>query len=483
MTRKYNNTVRVLEEELLDRYGRPISSAPTATPGTPAATPGTPAAAPGTTTAAPGTPVATAGTPVATIGNDWVKSLLGDLDAYYGSYASNETLVERLYSYTNVGFLAQKNIDLDHYAVQDLLRQLYSLRSVNPEGPARRTVLQWKEFVAAVQNNIGKAEVSAVFKDWKDQIEKDPSEYVIRDSAIFKYYFAKLKEKNIAAIAAYETYKTYTIYEALRKILERRLNAGSQFQAKIINPLVNRVVPMVGKPQYEQVLLNVLLHPEKYANAENSFPESFTKDCDIRPEILKNIGLLCEQFYLSELPRVAELTAKKEGDAQLKFPFAEDIQERGGDITKYISFAERYNELTRINELVKLSDIWNSFKQNVTRGPAAAQAAHNNFAQYFKKLTFKPTEKPEYQMFIKQGIIKINTSSFDTSITPSKVINSAAVQLNNKPLIYTLEVIDKLNTPESKRLVDIIKSVAENTTTDRSGSNFKDAMKTLASKL
>jgi hypothetical protein len=481
MTRKYNNTVRVLEEELLDRYGRPISSAPTATPGTTTAAPGTPAATPGTTTAAtPGT------TPAAAISSGWVKSLLSDLSTYYGDYASSAALVERLYSYTNVGFLAQKNIDLDYYAVQDLLRQLYSLKSVNPEGVARRTVLQWKDFVAAVQKNISTPEVSAVFKDWEDQSKKDPSEYVIRDSAIYKYYYAKLKEKDIAAIAAYETYKTYTIYEALRKILERRLNAGSQFQAKVINPLVNRVVPMVGKPQYEQVLLSVLLHPEKYANAENSFPESFTKDCDIRPEILKNIGLLCEQFYLSQLPRLFELTAKKEAEkasaAQPEFNF-EDVQVRRGDITKYISFAERYNELTKINELVKLSDIWNSFKQNVTRGPAAAQAAHNNFTQYFKKLTFKPTEKPEYQMFIKQGIIKTNTSSFDTSITPSKVIDSTAIQLNNKPLIYTLEVIDKLNTPESKRLVDSIKSVAENTTTDQSGSNFRDAMKTLASKL
>ena len=413
--------------------------------------------------------------------------MCNDLAAYYGQFAANPALIERLYTFTNVGFLAQKNIDLEYVAVQDLLRQLYTLPVINSVGVSRRNVLQWKDFSESVQKNITNTEVSAIFKDWEEQIKKDPSEYVIRDSAIFKYYHAKLKEKDLAAIAAYDTYKNHNIYEALRIILERRLTAGSHFQATVINPLVNRAIPGVGKPQYEQVLLNVLLHPEKYASAESSFPEKFSKDCDIRPEMLRNISLACQQFYKSEIPRVLELTAaeevRKATEQQPELKLFDSVQSRSGDITNYMSFAARYNKLKRINELVKLSDLWNSLKQNATRGPAAAQAAHNNFTQYFKKLTFKPTEKPEYQLFIKQGQIKLSTSSFDTSINPPIDIDSAKLKVNNKPLIYTLEYIDTLKTPDSLRLVELIKSVAENTSTDQSGSSFRDAMISLAGKL
>ena len=474
MTRKYNNTVKVLEQNLVDQYGRPISSS----------TPAAATSAPTPSTPTPSAPTPSAPTPRTSA--DWVKDAVTALNKFHSTTVVSEDFLKTMYSATNVGFLAKKNITVEYIAIHDLLRLLYSDVNVNPQGANRRSVLQWDGFKKSVQFQLDKANTNAkkIFDDWLDQLNtKEPEEYIIKDAAVSKAFNDLKRERDVAGIAAYETYNTYTVYNALKVILKKRLTAAAQLQNTVISNLVGKIVPLA---QYEQVLLSVLLYPERYTNADASFPKGFTENCEIRPEELRNIGLLCRDFYSSEIARLIVAKQKKELEdyesGQLKFNF-ESLQNSGGNMLEFIPFKRHYKELKSVNELVDLSSLWNTFKQNVTRGPAALPAARAAITQLitkYKEKASRAAERPEYQKFLKDGYIQVNTSIIDPSIKPPYNLDSKSIGIP----VYSLENIRKINSMESSRLVEAIKSIAEHTSVEMTtGGRLNKAMSTLASGL
>lgn len=443
----------------------------------------------------------------------WIDDIVKIVDKCYGGVGGGRTatLLEGLYPNV-VGYLAQRNVDLTYYPIQDLLRRLSANKKINPS-PYSKTVMPWKNFVDNVQANITDPEIDDILKDWETQLQSGNwEEYVIKDPTLLKEYNNKRRDKEAVSTAALSVYNKDTVYNTLVKIVEKRLIPLQQFEGAVARRLGN-----VAK--YEVVLRTILNNPADVAASVKKLPGDFFKYCDIDPRTLVSLSLACAAFYKSECARITSLaidrlvkatqpaaqqptatqpvTQQPAAQPAATQPAATqpasgkyNARDSRGRFTKKLDLASlqsydnilsmpSFGQFVRTDRLITEADTWGSITNYVrSYGGKAIQGIWSGVKYALTGTKKMPSTITEYESFLRTGIIKTKVSVPLSALVPGGpsdeieiTIDSSKEKINNLPVVYNIELITALasspSAKEAQELRDHLRNLAENIRRDQ----------------
>jgi len=421
---------------------------------------------------------------------EWVK----DAEIVIGKcYPGTVNLLNSDLYYKTVGKIAQRNVSLTFYPVQDLIRELYAVKVVNKYELAAK-ILPWEDFLKNVQDNIDDSAVQSVLTQWKAQLQDGDYEgYTIKNAALAKEYANKRKDKEALSTAALSVYNNDTIYNALMGIVERRITPLQKFEGEIARRLGNAT-------KYETVLREILNNPEQVAASVKKLPADFFKYCDISDRALVALSLACAAFYKSEVARIGALALERKAKEQAittpvatvpgKKPLSthpEAVRSRNRRATAKaakldLSSLQMYNDIlsfpsferfTHKKDILTEADLWQNISTYVERyGGKAIQGIWTGIKYVITGTKKLPSSITEYESFLKTGVIKTNIKVPENQIVPEGSaeevelpLDSSKEKINNRAFVYNVGFISNLadqpNAKEAQELRDILRNLAE----------------------
>jgi hypothetical protein len=434
---------------------------------------------------------------------DWVKEVDQVIEK---CYQSSRGVLQSQYL-KSIGRIAQKNVHLAFFPVQDLIRLLNANVKINPKGAFANTAIPWEDFIQKVEDNKEEPDIKNILVQWKAQLQDgDYEAYVIKDPALAKEYGNKKKDKETASVAALSTYNNDTIYDAVVKIVERRIAPLQQFEGEMAKRLGNVT-------KYEAVLRTILNSPADVAASVKRLPGEFFKYCEIEPRSLVALSLACAEFYSVECARVASLAIERKAKEreQGSIPFSSQIgpnkspeqlelsepvtkkakpirDEKGNyakaqrelDLSSLQAFDKILNftsfeKFTKKRNVLTEADMWGSLASYVKQnGKKAIQNIWSGVKFALTGTKKLPSSITEYESFLRTGVIKTSLNVPNNKLVPGiepvfdvvLQIDSAKERMNNRAVIYKIDLItalaDQPNAKEALALRDILRQLAEN---------------------
>lgn len=433
---------------------------------------------------------------------EWVK----DAEIVIGKcYPGTVNLLNSDLYYKTVGKIAQRNVSLTFYPVQDLIRELYAVKVVNKYELAAK-ILPWEDFLKNVQDNIDDSAVQSVLTQWKAQLQDGDYEgYTIKNAALAKEYANKRKDKEALSTAALSVYNNDTIYNALMGIVERRITPLQKFEGEIARRLGNAT-------KYETVLREILNNPEQVAASVKKLPADFFKYCDISDRALITLSLACAAFYKSEVARIGSLAIDRKIKEQAAAtpvtpatPAAKtryNTRDARGRFTKKLDLAslQMYDDILSLpsferfahkKDILTEADLWQNISTYVEKyGGKAIQGIWTGIKYAITGTKKLPSSITEYENFLKTGNIKTTIKVPESQIVPGGSseevelpLDSSKEMINNRAFVYNVGFISNLadqpNAKEAQELRDILRNLAEHMGREE-GMSFQRGVKAFA---
>lgn len=412
---------------------------------------------------------------------EWVK----DIEVVIGKcYPGTVELFNSDLYYRTVGKIAQRNVSLTFYPVQDLIRELYAVKVVNKYELAAK-ILPWEDFLKNVQENINNSAVQSVISQWKAQLQDGDYEgYNIKNAALAKEYANKRKDKEAVSVAALSVYSNDKIYEALVKIVEKRITGVQRVEGEIARRLG-------GITRYEVVLRSVLNNPSQVAASVKKLPADFFKYCEISDRELIRLSLACENFYNSEVARVVSLAIERKAKEQAAASTTSttstryNVRDARGRFTKKLDLASvqafgdilnvpSFEKFAKNSNVLTEADAWQNISTYVEKyGRKAIQSIWSAVKRVTAAAPITtPVTITDYEGFLRTGIIKTTVKVPERELVPGGSsdeielqIDSSKEMINNKPFVYTVGFINSLadapNAKEAQELRDSLRNLAE----------------------
>lgn len=420
----------------------------------------------------------------------WLK----DVEVVIGKcYPGTVDLINSDLYYRSVGKIAQRNVHLTFYPVQDLIRELYAVKVVNKYELAAK-ILPWEDFLKNVQDNIDDPVVQSVITQWKTQLQDGDYEgYIIKNAALAKEYANKRKDKEAVSVAALSVYNNDKIYEALVKIIERRLTGLQRVEGEIARRLGSVT-------KYEAVLRTVLNNPAQVAASVKKLPADFFKYCEITDRELIRLSLACESFYSTEVARVVSLAIERKVREEASTPTDTtpagtapagatsaryNVRDSKGRFAKKLdlSSVQKFKDILSIpsferfaknKHILTEADLWQDLSTYFERyGRKATQSIWSAVRRVTAAAPIvTPITITDYERFLRTGVIKTTVKVPEKDLIPGGSsdeielqIDSSKEMINNKPIVYNVGFINALadapNAKEAQELRDSLRNLAE----------------------